>query len=154
MVHKSLPLCIFVAMLMRCNLLQLAWDKYFRCPLLCGASWHWCHVNNVIPLHHFAIFRRWHAWLVISSLFFAFLRLKVFRGSLAPFNLARTGSQNSKLKLPCTFCLDISGSPACRSRQDAKRTVDPAKVYTNDKVVSNMSYPSWFYLSFSLGHFR
>lgn len=34
----------------------------------------------------------------------------------------------------------IDGSPACRSRQDAKRTVDPAKVYTNDKVgASNWS---------------
>ncbi|PWZ44654.1 hypothetical protein Zm00014a_015707 [Zea mays] len=53
------------------------------------------------------------------------------------FNLARTDSQNSNC---CTFCSDISGSPACRSWQDVKRTVDPAKVYANDKVgASNWS---------------
>jgi hypothetical protein len=137
--------------LVRCNLLQLAWDKYFRCPLLCGTRWHWCLVDNdsFAPCLPFFI-RSWHAWLVFFFLVFPFLRLKVFRVSLAPLNLARTDSQNWNC---CTFCLDISGSPACRNKQVVKRAVDSAKVYANDKVVSNMSCLSWFILPFSLGDF-
>uniref|UniRef100_A0A804RJE3 DUF3741 domain-containing protein n=1 Tax=Zea mays TaxID=4577 RepID=A0A804RJE3_MAIZE len=67
------------------------------------------------------------------------LRGRVYDQKKAMINLfdLRAGmSSTNKL----TDRARIDGSPACRSWQDVKRTVDPAKVYANDKVgASNWS---------------